>query len=96
MNTFAIVLTFAVCSAVPPSASYADDAKVRLKIPKTTAMQRLLYVRKARVWEATDVSAKDLYNGPSGRLAFAVDEEVSGWDNGFYGYGNPLHVQSHT
>jgi hypothetical protein len=92
MNNCAIVLTFAVCSVLPSSASYADDAKVRLKLPKTTATQRLEYIRKARVWEATDVSAKDLYNGPAGRLSFAVDEDVrcdfvpkpvSGWSKKF-------------
>jgi hypothetical protein len=92
MNTCAIVLTFAVCNVLPPSASYADDAKVHLEISKSTATQRLEYVRKARVWEATDVAAKDLYNGPAGRLPFAVDEEVrcdfvpkpvSGWSRKF-------------
>jgi hypothetical protein len=92
MNKCAIVLAFAVCSVLPPSASYADDAKVHLKISKTTATQRLEYIRKARVWEATDVSAKDLYNGPAGHLAFAVDEDVrcdfvpkpvSGWSRKF-------------
>ena len=93
MNTRAFVLTFALCSVLPPSASIADDTRAYLKIPKTTATERLLYIRKARVWEATDVSAKDLYDGPSGRLAFAVDEEVrcdfvpkrvSGWSTKFW------------
>jgi hypothetical protein len=92
MNSCAIVLTVAVCSVLPPSASFADDARVQLKIPKTTATQRLEYIRRARVWEATDVSAKDLYNGPAGRLSFSVDEEVrcdfvpkpvSGWSKKF-------------
>ena len=92
MTNRAIVLTFALCSVLPPSASYADDAKALLQIPKTTATQRREYIRKARVWEATDVSAKDLYNGPAGRLSFTVDEEVrcdfvpkpvSGWSEKF-------------
>ena len=92
MNTRAIVLAFAACSVLSPSASTADDAAVPLKLSKTTATQRLESIRKARVWEATDVSAKDLYNGPAGRLAFTVDEEVrcdfvpkpvSGWSTKF-------------
>ena len=92
MNTFAVVLTFAVCSVLPSSASYADDTRVHLQIPKPTANQRLAYIQRARVWEATNVSAKDLYNGPAGRLPFAVDEEVqcdffpkpvSGWSKKF-------------
>jgi len=76
MNKRAIALAFAVCGVFPPSGSYADDARVHLEISETTATQRLESIRKARVWEATDVSAKDLYNGPAGRLAFAVDEDV--------------------
>jgi len=43
----------------------------------TSAKQRLEYIRRARVWEPTDVSARNLYEGPPGRLRFAVDDEVS-------------------
>lgn len=92
MSQRAIVLAFAVCCVLPPSASYADGAKMDLQLPTTTATRRLEYIQKARVWEATDVAAKDLYNGPAGRLSFAVDEKigcdfvpkpVSGWSKKF-------------
>ena len=45
--------------------------------PETTKKQWLDSIRRARVWEDTDVSAKDLYQGPAGRLPFAVDDEVA-------------------
>ena len=47
-----------------------------LMAPSTTKEQWLDDIAKARVWEETDVSAKDLYQGPAGRLPFAVDDEV--------------------
>ena len=47
-----------------------------LMAPSTTKKQWLDDIARARVWEETDVSAKDLYQGPAGRLPFAVDDEV--------------------
>lgn len=92
MRTGALLLAVLAVLVLLASTSYADDAKAHLTLPKTTAAGRLGYVRRARVWEATDVSAKDLYNGPAGRLTFAVNEEVrcdfvpkpvSGWSTKF-------------
>jgi hypothetical protein len=48
-----------------------------LELPKPTASERIAYISRARVFEPTDVSAKDLYDGPAGRLTFAPDAEVS-------------------
>jgi hypothetical protein len=48
-----------------------------LNLPTPTPDERIEYIRRARVWEPTDVSSKDLYNGPKGRLKFAVDQEVT-------------------
>jgi hypothetical protein len=58
-----------------PSAT--ASAKHDIEFPKPTAKERLDYVRRARVWEPTDVAAKNLYDGPTGRLPYAVDAEVS-------------------
>ncbi len=45
-------------------------------LPAPTAEERIESIRRARVWEPTDVASKDLYNGPAGRMNFAVDEEI--------------------
>jgi len=63
---------FAALLLVPAVAAAAD-----LKLPTPTAEGRVDYIRRARVWEPTDVSAKDLYNGPKGQLSFAAGEEVA-------------------
>ena len=47
-----------------------------LHLPPVTADERVEYLRRARVWEPTDVSSKDLYNGPKGKLKLAVDQEI--------------------
>src|SRR6266850_2507215 len=57
-----------------PFAASADD---RPKLPKSTSDDRDDYIRRARVWEPTDVASKDLYNGPVGKLKFAVDQEIT-------------------
>jgi len=62
--------TFLLC---PLTASVEDG----LKLPTPTDKERIEYLRRARVWEPTDVSSKDLYNGPEGELKFAVDQEVT-------------------
>jgi hypothetical protein len=63
-----------------------------LKLPAPTSQERIEFLRRARVWEPTDVQSKDLYNGPKGDLKFAVDEEItcnfvpkplSGWSEKF-------------
>ncbi len=73
-------------------APYSHSAGHGAELAKSTEKQRLEYIRRARVWEPTDVSAKDLYRGPTGRLPFAVDDEVvcefvpkpmSGWTEKF-------------
>lgn len=48
-----------------------------LTLPTPTSKERIEYLRRARVWEPTDVSSKDLYNGPQGELKLAVDQEVT-------------------
>ncbi len=57
----------------PLSASAADS----LSLPTPTSSERVEYIRRARVWESTDVSSKDLYNGPEGNLNFTVDQEIT-------------------
>jgi hypothetical protein len=59
--------------AIPLTASAGGG----LKLPTPTADQRIEYIRRARVWEPTDVSSKDLYNGPAGELKLAVDQEIT-------------------
>ena len=58
---------------LPPIAGAADP----LKLSTPTSEERSEYLRRARVWEPTEVSTKDLYNGPKGELHFAVDEEIT-------------------
>jgi hypothetical protein len=47
------------------------------KLPTPTSAERIESIRRARVWEPTDVASKDLFNGPEGELKFAVDQEVT-------------------
>jgi len=67
-------ILLAIVAVLGSPGSIASDGA---KLPEPDAEQRLEYIRRARVLEPTDVSAQDLYRGPVGRLAFAVDEEVS-------------------
>ena len=46
-------------------------------LPAPTPKERDDYIRRARVWEPTDVASKDLFNGPQGELNFAVDQEIA-------------------
>ena len=48
-----------------------------LKLPTPTSQERIEYIRRARVWEPTNIPSKDLYNGPQGELKFAVDQEIT-------------------
>lgn len=75
--------------ALAPSGSRAGEGGER---PKPSSRQRLDYIRRARVWESTDVSTKDLFAGPAGRLPLSVGDEVgcefvpkpmSGWTEKF-------------
>lgn len=52
------------------------SARDSLTLPTPTSDERTEYIRRARVWEPTDVASKDLFNGPEGRLQFAVDQET--------------------
>jgi hypothetical protein len=47
------------------------------KLPTPTPEQRIELLRRARVWEPTDVKSKDLYNGPQGKLKLRVGAEVA-------------------
>jgi hypothetical protein len=47
------------------------------KFPEPTDEERLELIRRARVWEPGDVAARNLYDGPPGRLPYAVDAEVA-------------------
>ena len=62
-----------VLTLLPFAASAADGPK----LPKPSSDDRDNYIRRARVWEPTDVASKDLYNGPKGKLKFAVDQEIT-------------------
>ncbi|PYQ54584.1 MAG: hypothetical protein DMF78_05390 [Acidobacteria bacterium] len=42
-----------------------------------TPAQRLEHLRRAQVWQKTDVASKDLLAGPSGKDAFKFDEQVA-------------------
>jgi hypothetical protein len=55
----------------------AGGAADTLKLPTPTSAQRLEYLRRARVWEPSDVASKNLYEGPLGELKIAVDQEVT-------------------
>ena len=67
-------LLLVVALLMAPSGSSAQGGT---QLPEPTKKQRLDDIRRARVWEETDVPAKDLYQGPAGRLPFAVDDEVA-------------------
>jgi hypothetical protein len=56
-----------------PTASAADSPK----LPELTSDERTEYIRRAHVWEPTDVASKDLRIGPEGKLEFAVDQEIT-------------------
>lgn len=58
---------------LPLNANAADG----LKLPTPTADERIDSIRRGHVWEPTDVSSKDLYNGPAGKLTFALDQEIT-------------------
>ena len=47
------------------------------RLPPPTRQERADLIRRARVFTPTDVTAKDLYNGPKGRLKLAVDQVVA-------------------
>jgi len=42
-----------------------------------TPAQRLEHLRRAQVWQSTDVASKDLLAGPPGKDAFKFDEQVA-------------------
>jgi hypothetical protein len=74
------------------AASVAALAAETLVLPKPTATERAGYLRRARVWEPTDVASKDLYNGPEGTMELSVGQDVacdfvpkplSGWTEKF-------------
>ena len=46
-------------------------------LPHPSAEERTDCIRRARVWEETDVASKDLYNGPEGKLGLAVGQDVT-------------------
>jgi hypothetical protein len=58
-------------------ASSAVAAAERPTLPAPTSQQRIEFLRRARVWEPTDVASKDLYNGPEGKLKIAVGAEIA-------------------
>ena len=77
---------------VPTLLALADRAVPAADFPAPTSEQRLDLIRRAGVWEPTDVAVKDLFAGPTGRLPIAIDDEVacdfvpktmSGWSEKF-------------
>ena len=73
-------------------ASSTAVAAERLTLPTPTSEERIESIRRARVWEPTDVASKDLYNGPKGKLSVRVGAEIacdfvpkplSGWTEKF-------------
>jgi hypothetical protein len=69
---FSFLLVWALL-LLPLTASGGDS----LILPTPTSHERVEYIRRSRVWEPTDVSSKDLYNGPEGKLNFTVDQEIT-------------------
>src|SRR5262245_34605279 len=61
--TAAVVLLVAVSAPAEP------------RMP--TKEERAEAIRRAHVWEPGDVAARDLYNGPKGKLDVPVDQEVA-------------------
>jgi hypothetical protein len=57
--------------------SSAAGAAETPRFPAPTSKERVEYIRRARVWEPTDVASKDLYNGPEGELKLGVGQEVA-------------------
>jgi hypothetical protein len=47
------------------------------KLPVPTSDERHDAMRRAHVWEPTDVAAQDLYNGAESKAQFAVGEEIT-------------------
>ena len=64
-----VVAPLVIAAAIAAAAS--DD------FPAPTDAERLDYIRRARVWEPSDVRSKDLYAGPKGRLPFKPGDEVT-------------------
>jgi len=57
-----------------PLTATAGDSPI---LPQVTSEERIEYIRRARVWEPTDVFSKNLYNGPESKLDFVVDQEIT-------------------
>jgi hypothetical protein len=47
------------------------------KLSPVTSQERTEYLRRAKVWEPTDVASKNLYDGPRTGPNFAVDQDVT-------------------
>jgi len=69
-----VLIRFAWAVLLLPLTTSAGDI---LKLPTPTSNERIEYIRRARVWEPTDVSSRNLYNGPEGELKFPVDQEIT-------------------
>jgi hypothetical protein len=59
-----------------PEARTGPTDRGAADLSRVTAEERLAFLRRARVWEPTDVASKDLYNGPKGTLRYAVNERI--------------------
>ena len=55
----------------------ASRGGLSVKKPHVSVSARLDAIRRAQVWEATDVASKDLKAGPKGHGAFAPEETVN-------------------
>ena len=69
------LLRFGVVAPVLLASTVATAASEGFPAP--TDAERLDYIRRARVWEPTNVRSKDLYAGPKGKLPFKPGDEVN-------------------
>ena len=71
-----MVRRFLTASAVAFLASSCAHAR-HLEKPASPVQVRRQAIRRAQVWQATDVASMDIRMGPQGKGAFAPDEEIT-------------------
>ncbi|HJQ96960.1 MAG TPA: hypothetical protein VJ826_01540 [Candidatus Polarisedimenticolaceae bacterium] len=65
------------CLATTAALVFCGAVNAKQGFTPPTEAERLEDIRRARVWESSDVSSKDLFAGPPGRLPFHPGDEVA-------------------
>jgi hypothetical protein len=71
------LVALGLLTALQGCAPIASSSAPRPPLESLTEMSRLEHIRRAQVWNATDVGAMDLRAGPPGVHAFSPEQEVA-------------------